>query len=123
MGYEEQELRELVISQQEIQRADRALNREAKKVRGRGREGQPRQRPRRSVEEGQSQRGGPEGVEAEADKARAEAETETFRVEVRLPMFRDGVPFILRTESSDTGLRAVLLQEFEGEDVFCCLPK
>ena len=34
---------------------------------------------------------------------------------LRQPMFQNGVPFILRTDASDIGLRAVLLQEFEGE--------
>ena len=32
-----------------------------------------------------------------------------------LPVFQNGVPFILRMNASNTGLGAVLLQEFEGE--------
>ena len=34
---------------------------------------------------------------------------------LRLPIFQNGVPFILRTDASDTGIGAALLQEFEGE--------
>ena len=37
---------------------------------------------------------------------------------LRLPVFQNGVPFILRTDPSETGLGAVLLQEFEGEGKF-----
>ena len=37
---------------------------------------------------------------------------------LRLPVFQNGVPFILRTDASETGLGAVLLQEFEGEGKF-----
>ena len=32
-----------------------------------------------------------------------------------LPVFRDEIPFVLQTDTSDVGVRAVLLQEFEGE--------
>ena len=34
---------------------------------------------------------------------------------LRLPVFRDEIPFVLRTDASDIVVRAVLLQEFEGE--------
>ena len=34
---------------------------------------------------------------------------------LRLPVFRDEIPFVLRTDTSDVGVGAVLLQEFEGE--------
>ena len=33
---------------------------------------------------------------------------------LRLPVFRDEIPFVLRTDASDVGDGAVLLQEFEG---------
>ena len=35
---------------------------------------------------------------------------------LRLPIFHEGHTFILRTDASDVGIRAVLLQEFEGEE-------
>ena len=34
---------------------------------------------------------------------------------LRLPVFNEGKPFILRSDASDIGIRAVLLQEYEGE--------
>ena len=34
---------------------------------------------------------------------------------LRLPVFCDEIPFVLRTDPSDKGVGAVLLQEFEGE--------
>ena len=34
---------------------------------------------------------------------------------LRLPVFRNGTPFVPRTVASDDGIGAVLLQEFEGE--------
>ena len=34
---------------------------------------------------------------------------------LRLPVFNEGKPFILRSDASDIGIRAVLLQKFEGE--------
>ena len=34
---------------------------------------------------------------------------------LRLPVFQNGMPFVLRTDASDVGTGAVLLQEFEGE--------
>ena len=34
---------------------------------------------------------------------------------LRLPVFRDEIPFVLRTDALDVGVGAVLLQEFEGE--------
>ena len=34
---------------------------------------------------------------------------------VRLSVFRDEIPFVLRTDCLDVGVGAVLLQEFEGE--------
>ena len=34
---------------------------------------------------------------------------------LRLPVFQDGTLFVLRTDVSDIGIGAVLLQEFEGE--------
>ena len=34
---------------------------------------------------------------------------------LRLPVFRDEIPFVLRTDASDVGVGDVLLQEFEGE--------
>ena len=37
---------------------------------------------------------------------------------LRLPVFQNGVPFTLRTDASETGLGALLLQEFEGEGKF-----
>ena len=34
---------------------------------------------------------------------------------LRLPVFQEGKPFVLRTDASDIGLGAVLLKDFEGE--------
>ena len=34
---------------------------------------------------------------------------------LRLPVFQNGMPFVLRTDASDVGIRAALLQEFEGK--------
>ena len=34
---------------------------------------------------------------------------------LRLPVFQEGNPFVLRIDASDIGLGAVLLQNFEGE--------
>ena len=34
---------------------------------------------------------------------------------LRLPIFREGHPFIVRTDASDVGIGGTLLQEFEGE--------
>ena len=34
---------------------------------------------------------------------------------LRLPVFNEGKLFILRSDASNIGIRAVLLQEFEGE--------
>ena len=34
---------------------------------------------------------------------------------LRLPVFQEGKPFVLRTDASDIGLGPVLLQDFEGE--------
>ena len=34
---------------------------------------------------------------------------------LRLPVFQNGMPFVLRTDASDVEIGAVLLQEFEGE--------
>ena len=34
---------------------------------------------------------------------------------LRLPVFLEGNPFVLRTDASENGLGAVLIQDFEGE--------
>ena len=34
---------------------------------------------------------------------------------LRLPVFQNGMPFVLWTDTSDIGIGAVLIQEFEGE--------
>ena len=39
----------------------------------------------------------------------------TFSPILRLPVFQEGKPFVLRTDASEIGLGAVLLQDFEGE--------
>ena len=41
---------------------------------------------------------------------------------LRLPVFNEGKPFLLRSDASDIGIRAVLLQEFEGKENYQ-LPK
>ena len=38
---------------------------------------------------------------------------------LRLPVFQEGNPFVFRTDASDIGLGAMLLQEFKGQ---CRLP-